>query len=546
MTKIFLVTCALPYANGPIHVGHLLEHIQADIWVRYQRMIGHQVFFICADDAHGTAIMLKAQQQGIEPEQMINSIGIEHQKDLAGFNISYDNYYSTHTKENYQFSILIYNILEKKGFIKKKVINQLYDPKKRMFLPDRFVTGNCPRCYSPDQYGDNCEICGSIYSPINLINAKSVLTGVTPIWRNSEQLFFELPLFTNMLKEWISSGSLPEPVANKLQEWFKIGLQPWNISRDAPYFGFNIPGTKNKYFYVWLDAPIGYISSFKNLCNKRSDICFEDFWNNDSKVELCHFIGKDIIYFHSLFWPAILEASGFRKPNHLFIHGYLKVNGKKMSKSRGNFIKASTWLKYLDADSLRYYYASKLSSNIEDIDLNLQDFAQRVNADIINKVVNLASRTASFINKIFGGCLAFRLKDPNLYEFFIKSADKIGDTFSKRDFKIAISNIMALADIANRYINEQKPWIVAKNPEHYTELQEICTMGINLFRVLMIYLKPVVPTLSERAENFLNHKLEWNSKAKPLLGHHITSFKKLYHSRIQSDSINSLLKYIKI
>ncbi len=404
VAKKILVTCALPYANGSIHLGHMLEHIQADVWVRYQRMRGHEVNFICADDAHGTPIMLKAQQLGITPEQMIGEMSQEHQTDFAGFNISYDNYHSTHSEENRQLSELIYSRLKENGFIKNRTISQLYDPEKGMFLPDRFVKGTCPKCKSPDQYGDNCEVCGATYSPTELIEPKSVVSGATPVMRDSEHFFFDLPSFSEMLQAWTRSGALQEQVANKMQEWFESGLQQWDISRDAPYFGFEIPNAPGKYFYVWLDAPIGYMGSFKNLCDKRGDsVSFDEYWKKDSTAELYHFIGKDIVYFHSLFWPAMLEGSNFRKPSNLFVHGYVTVNGAKMSKSRGTFIKASTWLNHFDADSLRYYYTAKLSSRIDDIDLNLEDFVQRVNADIVNKVVNLASRNAGFINKRFDG-----------------------------------------------------------------------------------------------------------------------------------------------
>lgn len=533
----FLVTCALPYANGSLHIGHLLEHIQADIWVRYQKMRGYQTFFICADDAHGTPILLKAQQDGLDPENMIYKIYEEHKKDLSEFNINYDNYSSTHTKDNYEILKSIYYKLQQQGLIKKYILNQLYDAEKQMFLPDRFVKGSCPICKASEQYGDNCEICGSIYHPTNLINAKSVITGTIPILRSSEHLFFDLPFFTKMLYSWIRSGCLSEQVVNKLQEWFQIGLQPWNISRDAPYFGFKIPNFLNKYFYVWLDAPIAYISTFKDLCHKRKDIHFDDFWNQNSTISLCHFIGKDIIYFHSLFWPAILEASGFRKPTKIFVHGYVTINGMKMSKSRNTFIKASTWLKFLDADSLRYYYASKLSSNIEDIDLNLQDFIQRINTDLVNKIVNLAARTASFINKDFYGWLGNELQNPQLYECFIKYSKTIEDAFLNREFSQVIKQIIFLANLANTYITEQQPWLLVHKK---TLLQSICTMGLNLFRILMTFLKPIIPTLTERSEKFLNCKLEWNQINSPLLNHKISLFQNLYN-RIEMQTLNSIL-----
>lgn len=535
--KKILVTCALPYANGPIHIGHLFEHIQADIWVRYQRMRGHQVWFICADDAHGTPILLNSQKKSLKPEEMIQIICKEHQIDLKGFNIIYDNYHTTHSNENHQMVIFIYKKLYKQGLITKKNLTQFFDPKMGIFLPDRFVKGVCPICKSNEQYGDHCDVCGSIYKTTDLIMAKSVISGVTPILKKSEHLFFNLPLFHHSLKKWMFSGALPEEIINKLQEWFVIGLKEWNISRDAPYFGFKIPETIDKYFYVWFDAPIGYISTFKNLCHKRNDICFDDFWKSDSLVELCHFIGKDIIYFHSLFWPAILEASGFRKPNHIFVHGYVTVNGQKMSKSRGTFIKASTWLQYLDSDSLRYYYATKISSRIDDIDLNLQELIQRVNSDIVNKIVNLASRTSKFIHRDFSGWLSNKIRDPIIYNRFTESSVTIGNLLSNRDYSHAIRYIMKLADIANSYIHENEPWKITKNKE---DLQLICTMGINFFKILMTYIKPVMPSLTQRTEIFLNHILEWNTIAKPLLNHKISEFQFLFN-RINQDKINSLI-----
>ncbi|WP_158783578.1 methionine--tRNA ligase [Pantoea sp. BAV 3049] len=541
VAKKIMVTCALPYANGSIHLGHMLEHIQADIWVRYQRMRGNQVYFICADDAHGTPIMLKAQQLGVEPEQMIAEMSQEHQTDFAGFNISYDNYHSTHSKENRELSELIYTRLKENGFIKNRTISQLYDPEKGMFLPDRFVKGTCPKCKSPDQYGDNCEVCGATYSPTELIEPKSVVSGATPEMRDSEHFFFDLPEFSAMLQAWTRSGALQEQVANKMQEWFESGLQQWDISRDAPYFGFEIPGAPGKYFYVWLDAPIGYMGSFKNLCDKRGDIDFDAFWQKDSDADLYHFIGKDIVYFHSLFWPAMLEGSNFRKPTSLFVHGYVTVNGAKMSKSRGTFIKASTWLQHLDADSLRYYYAAKLSSRIDDIDLNLEDFVQRVNADIVNKVVNLASRNAGFINKRFGGKLSAELADPALYKTFTDASASIAEAWNSREFSRAIREIMALADVANRYVDEQAPWVVAKQEGRDADLQAICSMGINMFRVLMTWLKPVLPSLTERTEAFLNQELSWDGIEQPLLDHTISAFKALY-SRIEMDKVNGLIE----
>ncbi|MBN6361975.1 methionine--tRNA ligase [Providencia huaxiensis] len=536
-----LVTCALPYANGSIHLGHILEHIQADIWVRYQRMRGKEVHFICADDAHGTPIMLKAQQLGVTPEEMIAAVNQEHQNDFAGFAISYDNYHSTHSEENKVLSELIYGKLKNNGFIKNRTISQLFDPEKGMFLPDRFVKGTCPKCKAEDQYGDNCEVCSATYSPTELINPRSVISGATPVMRDSEHFFFDLPAFSDMLQAWTRSGALQEQVANKMQEWFESGLQQWDITRDAPYFGFEIPDAPGKYFYVWLDAPIGYMGSFKNLCDKRGDLDFDEFWNKDSKTDLYHFIGKDIVYFHSLFWPAMLEGSQYRKPTNLFVHGYVTVNGAKMSKSRGTFITARSYLDHLDADCLRYYYAAKLSSRIDDIDFNLEDFVQRVNSDIVNKVVNLASRNAGFIAKRFNGKLSANLAEPELYQQFIDAANVIGEDFSNREYNKAIREIMALADIANRYVDEKAPWVVAKQEGKDQELQDICSMGINLFRVLMTYLKPVLPGLTERAEAFLNSELSWDAISTPLLNHSVAPFKALFN-RIEMAKVDAMVE----
>ncbi|PHM37842.1 methionine--tRNA ligase [Xenorhabdus innexi] len=540
VAKKLLVTCALPYANGPIHLGHILEHIQADIWVRYHRMRGKEVHFVCADDAHGTPIMLKAQQAGISPEEMIDKVHLEHQQDFAGFEISYDNYHSTHSEENRALASDIYLKLKKNGYIKNRTISQLFDPEKSMFLPDRFVKGTCPKCKSEDQYGDNCEVCGTTYSPTELINPRSVVSGATPEMRETEHFFFDLPAFSDMLQQWTRSGTLQEQVANKMQEWFESGLQQWDITRDAPYFGFEIPDEPGKYFYVWLDAPIGYMGSFQNLCNKRDDLNFDEFWGKDSKTDLYHFIGKDIVYFHSLFWPAMLEGSNYRKPTNVFVHGYITVNGTKMSKSRGTFIKAETYLKHLDADCLRYYYAAKLSSRIDDIDLNLEDFVQRVNSDIVNKVVNLASRNAGFINKRFGGKLADTLADPALYQQFVDAAQGIEDDLTNREFSKAVREIMALADLANRYVDEQAPWVVAKEEGRDADLQAICSMGINLFRVLMTYLKPILPSLADRAEAFLNTELTWDGISQPLLNHAVSPFKALFN-RIEMAKVEAMV-----
>ncbi|ELI6418407.1 TPA: methionine--tRNA ligase [Aeromonas salmonicida subsp. salmonicida] len=540
--RTMLVTCALPYANGSIHLGHMLEHIQADIWVRYQRMRGYQVHFICADDAHGTPIMLKAQQMGITPEEMIAAVSKEHQTDFAGFNISFDNYHSTHSDENRELAELIYGRLKDGGFIKGRTITQLFDPEKSMFLPDRFVKGTCPKCKSPEQYGDNCDSCGATYSPTELIDPKSAVSGATPVMKDSEHFFFDLPQFETWLAGWVrGSGAIQEEMANKMQEWFESGLQQWDITRDAPYFGFEIPGAPGKYFYVWLDAPIGYMASFKNLCNKRGDIDFDSYWKADSEAELYHFIGKDIAYFHCLFWPSMLEGAGFRKPTKVNVHGYVTVNGAKMSKSKGTFIKASTYLNHLDPECLRYYYAAKLNSRIDDLDLNLDDFVARVNADVVNKLVNLASRNAGFIAKRFDGKLAATCAEPELYAEFANASASISEAYEAREFSRAIREIMALADKANRYVDEKAPWVLAKQEGADAELQAVCSVGINLFRVLMAYLKPVMPLLAERAEAFLGETLTWDGVALPLTNHQLTPFKALF-SRIEPAKIEAMIE----
>jgi methionyl-tRNA synthetase len=525
-TRKILVTSALPYANGPIHLGHLLEYIQTDIWARFQKARGHECYYVCADDAHGTPIMLKAQEQGITPEQMIAKTNIEHQADFAGFAIGFDNYHSTHSDENRDFASQIYTKLNDNGYIKRKTISQLFDPQKQMFLPDRFVKGDCPKCGALDQNGDSCDVCGATYSPTEVKNARSVISGATPILKDSEHYFFDLPAFGQMLQDWTRSGSLQDEMANKLQEWFKDGLQMWDISRDAPYFGFEIPGAPGKFFYVWLDAPIGYLASFKNLCDK-SGIDFDSFWHLDSTAEIYHFIGKDIIYFHSLFWPAMLHGAGMRKPNAIFAHGFVTVNGAKMSKSRGTFIKARTYLDHLNPEYLRYYFASKLSSSITDLDLNLDDFSQKVNADLVGKVVNIASRCAGFISKRYDGKLSPTVAEPELFAEFTAAGDSIADSFEKREFARAIRDIMALADKANQYIDAKAPWVLVKDESKQQEAHDVCSMGLNLFRVLMHYLKPVLPVMASETETFLNSELNWTNYQTPLTSHAINPFKAL-------------------
>jgi methionyl-tRNA synthetase len=518
----------------------MLEYIQTDIWSRFQKLRGHETYYVCADDAHGTPIMLNAQKQGITPEEMVAAVSFERQRDFADFNIKFDNYHSTHSEENKELSSLIYTRLNDAGFIKKRTIEQLFDPEKSIFLPDRFVTGTCPSCDSIDQNGDSCDSCGATYSPTELKNPKSVMSGATPVLKDSEHFFFDLPAFEGMLKEWLHSGSIQEEMANKLQEWFTDGLQQWDISRDAPYFGFEIPGEPGKYFYVWLDAPIGYMASFKNLCNK-TDLNFEEFWGEDSKAELYHFIGKDIIYFHSLFWPAMLDGAKFRKPTNVFAHGFVTVNGAKMSKSKGTFIKARTYLDHLNPEYLRYYFAAKLNSGITDFDLNLEDFAQRVNSDLVGKVVNIASRCAGFITKKFDGKLSDTILDQALLTEFQDASESIANSYESREFGRAIREIMSLADKANQFIDTNAPWVLIKNEETQEQAHQVCSLGINLFRLLMVYLKPVLPQMAQNVEAFLNEELTWESAKTQLTGHEITKFKALMQ-RVEMDKVNTMLE----
>ncbi|AVI68143.1 methionine--tRNA ligase [Shewanella sp. WE21] len=534
-----LVTSALPYANGPIHLGHMLEYIQTDIWSRYQKLRGHECHYICADDAHGTPIMLKAQQLGIAPEDMIAQVNKEHQQDFADFNIAFDNYHSTHSDENRVLASDIYLKLRANGYIKSKSISQLFDPEKSMFLPDRFVKGTCPKCKSPDQYGDNCDACGATYSPTELINPKSAVSGATPVMKDTEHFFFDLPAFEGMLKEWTRSGALQVEMANKLDEWFEQGLQQWDITRDAPYFGFEIPDAPGKYFYVWLDAPIGYMGSFKNLCDKRPELSFEEFWGKDSTAEVYHFIGKDIVYFHSLFWPAMLHGSGYRQPNSVYAHGYVTVNGAKMSKSKGTFIKARTYLDHLDPEYLRYYYAAKLSSRIDDLDLNLEDFAQRVNSDLVGKLVNLASRTAGFITKRFDGKLA-KINDTTLTEAFLAKQEVIAEFYESREYGKAMREIMALADIANGFVADAAPWQMVKHDDQQEAAHQVCSNALNLFRILVTYLKPVLPRLAQDVEAFFQLPLTWSALNQDLAGHEIAPFKAMMQ-RVELDKVNAMV-----
>ncbi len=536
-----LVTSALPYANGEIHLGHLLEYIQTDIWVRFQKMMGNECHYVCADDAHGTPIMLKADEMGITPEELIGAVSERHQADFADFSINFSQYHSTHSDENREISSEIYNRLNKAGYIKTRTISQAFDPEKQMFLPDRFIKGTCPKCSADDQYGDNCEACGATYSTTELINAKSVVSGATPIEKDSEHYFFDLPQFEQALKDWTNAGHLQDEVSNKLAEWFEQGLKQWDISRDKPYFGFQIPGTEDKYFYVWLDAPIGYFASFKKFCD-GNNVNFDDFCGKNSDAEMYHFIGKDIIYFHALFWPAMLMGSDFRTPTAIFAHGFLTVNGKKMSKSRGTFIQARTYLDNLNPEYLRYYYAYKLTAKIDDIDLNLEDFKQRVNSDLVGKVVNIASRCASFIYKKYDKTLSASVIERDLYNEFVTTGDQIAMHYEARNFNQAMRLIMSLADKANQYIDEKKPWQMSKVPGSEQEVHEVTSFAINLFRVLMTYLKPVLPEMAKQAELFLNiDELVWSEVRSPLINHQINKFKPLM-TRIEDEQIAKVVE----
>ncbi|MCJ8314356.1 MAG: methionine--tRNA ligase [Saccharospirillaceae bacterium] len=540
-SRSILITSALPYANGPIHLGHMLEHIQTDVWVRFQKSRGHQCIAVCADDTHGTAVMLRAEKENKTPEDLIAAINIAHQKDFKEFLVDYDNYYSTHSEENKTLSNYIYNQCKEKGHIVSRTIKQAFDPEKNLFLSDRFIKGTCPKCKADDQYGDNCEVCSATYDPSDLINPKSAISGATPIEKESEHFFFKLPDFTDMLKTWTRSGALQESVANKLAEWLDSGLKDWDISRDAPYFGFEIPGEPGKYFYVWLDAPIGYMSSFKNLCDRREDLDFDTFWKEGSQTELYHNIGKDIINFHALFWPAMLECAGFRKPTGVWAHGYVMVNGEKMSKSRGTFIKAETYLKFLPPQALRYYYAAKLNSTVSDLDLNLEDFVQRVNSDLVNKFVNIASRTAKFIQN-GAGELGPKLDDEAMYEQCVAKGVEIAKLYEAREFSQAMREIMALADIANAYIHENAPWQLVKTAGSEEKVQAVCTQALNIFRILITYLAPVLPETAKDCIEFLNIKnLNWDEIATPLLSHKINEFKPMIN-RIDGKVVTKLVE----
>ena len=537
-----LVTSALPYANGPIHIGHLVEYLQTDIWVRFQKLIGNNCTYICASDAHGTPIMLRARAEGIEPEVLVERYRTEHQRDFAGFHIEFDNYHTTHSDENRELVETIYGRLEKGGLIARRTIQQAFDEEAGMFLPDRFLRGTCPKCGAEDQYGDSCEVCSATYSTSELINPRSILSDSTPVQKDSEHLFFKLDQFTDMLRDWTQSDAVDAAVGRKLNEWFEAGLQDWDISRDAPYFGFKIPGTDDKYFYVWLDAPVGYLASFKNLCERRDDLDFDEYFAKDSDTELYHFIGKDIVYFHTLFWPAVLEGAGLRKPTSVFAHGFLTVNGEKMSKSRGTFVAAATYLEHLNPEYLRYYYAAKLGANIEDIDLNLEDFIARTNSDLVGKLVNIASRCAGFITRSFDGQLGDQLERPELFAEFVAAGDQIASHYDKREYSRAMREIMLLADKANQYIDERKPWVLAKAPDSAAEVQAVCTQGLNLFRTLMIYLAPVLPDMAIKVSEFLNTAPpQWQDSAEPLLGSTINKFKPLM-ARVEPANVEKMIE----
>jgi methionyl-tRNA synthetase len=536
-----LVTSALPYANGAIHIGHMLEYIQTDIWARFQRAQGHECYFAWADDAHGTPVMLWARAEGKTPEELIDMMNEQHKTDFRDFGVSFDNYSSTHSEYNRELVESIYERLDNNGYIERRNIQQLYDEQEGMFLPDRFIRGTCPKCRTEDQYGDSCESCGSTYSPTDLIDPRSAVTGSKPVLKESEHYFVRLSDFEEPLKNWMASGALQPEILNKLQEWFTDGLRDWDISRDEPYFGFRIPGTSDKYFYVWVDAPVGYMASFKELCD-REGLDFDAWWSKDSTAEIYHFIGKDIVYFHTLFWPAMLMGAGIRTPTAVYAHGFLTVDGAKMSKSRGTFISARTYLDHLHPDYLRYYFAARLGPGTGDIDLNLEDFVQRVNSDVVGKVVNIASRCAGFIQRRFDGQLSDSLPRPELYEQFVAAREEIAADFEGRNYQSAIRRIMKLADEANRYIDEEKPWVQIKEEGRESHVQAVCTQGINLFKVLITYLAPVLPFTAERAEAFLGRNVSaWSSIEAPMLNVPVNAFQPLM-TRVDPLKVNAVIE----
>jgi len=523
-------------------MGHMVEYIQTDIWVRFQKLRGHNCIYVCASDAHGTPIMLKAREHGITPEELTTAVSKEFVDVFSDFGVDMDNYHTTHSPENEALVVEMFEALTATGDIYTKTIEQAYDEKEGMFLPDRFVRGTCPRCDSEEQYGDACEVCGATYAPTDLINPVSVLSGTTPVERESEHYFFKLSEYDQKLRDWMQDATLDKNVLAKLEEWFEAGLKDWDISRDAPYFGFRIPGTDDKYFYVWLDAPVGYAASFKHLCDRRDDLDFDEYWRPGHDTELYHFIGKDIMYFHTLFWPAVLQGSGFRTPTSVLAHGFLTVNGQKMSKSRGTFINARTYLDNLDPSHLRYYYAAKLGPTIEDIDLNLEDFTARVNSDLVGKLVNIASRCAGFIGKRFDGTLADSLPEPALFAEVADAAEIIAEHFERREYSKAMRLIMSLADSANRYIDEKKPWIMIKDDGQLEDVQAVCTQGLNMFRSLMVYLTPVIPAVAEQTRDFFGEEQwHWDDAVEPLLGTTINKFKPLL-TRVETAQIDKMVE----
>ncbi|MCC7464092.1 MAG: methionine--tRNA ligase [Gammaproteobacteria bacterium] len=540
MPRRILVTNALPYANGPLHLGHIIEAVQTDIWVRFQRLRGHDCLHVCAEDAHGTPIMIRAQQNGTTPEQMIAAVAHEHARDYADFGIEHTQFHTTHSEENRRVTLELYARLRDAGHIARRSVRQAYDEQQRMFLPDRYVRGSCPRCRAVDQYGDSCESCGATYSPADLIEPRSTLSGTAPVWRESEHLFFRLGNFEPMLREWLSGGRLQPAVRAKLDEWFDAGLADWDISRDAPYFGFEIPDAPGKFFYVWFDAPIGYIGSFEAL-RARTGISFADYWESETATELHHFIGKDISYFHTLFWPAVLHGAGLRRPTAVHVHGFLTINGQKMSKSRGTFITARHYLERLPAEPLRYYFAAKLGPGVEDIDLSLDDFLARTNSDIVGKLVNIASRCAGFVART-GGRLAATLPDPALQARFIAAGEGIAALYEARDYAAAVREVMALADSANQYVDQHKPWVLARDPAQAAAVLGIATQGLNLFRVLMAYLAPVLPTMARQAGTFLGCDFgRWAAAAEPLLDRPLQPYQPLA-TRLDAAAVRSLVE----
>lgn len=526
-TKRMIITAALPYANGPLHIGHLLEYVQADIFYRFQKLNGVEAYFVCGSDTHGTPMMLKAQDQGITPQALAKRMSAGHVEDFSAFSIAFDAFYHTNRDVNQQFVNQVYQQLQDNGDIQTREIEQAYDAAKAMFLPDRFIKGTCPKCGATDQYGDSCEVCGATYDPTEMKDAVSVISGTTPVRKCSKHYFFKLKHYEDVLSQWLNTDALQNAIAHKLKEWFSEGLKDWDISRDAPYFGFEIPGTTGKYFYVWLDAPLGYLASFKTLCDEK-DLNFDTFWKADSTTELHQFLGKDIAYFHALFWPAMLYGAGYRMPTRINAHGFVTINGMKMSKSRGNYISARDYLDKFNSEYLRYYYATKLNGGIEDIDLNLTDFVSRVNADLVGKFVNIASRCAGFIKKKFDCQLADQLVEPALFDEFSQASQSIHQAYQQLDYAKAMREIMALADRANQFIEQYKPWELAKDEHKQTITHQVCTQGINHFYQLMVMLKPIVPKTITSAENFLNQQIShWSMLETPLLTHKINPFKLL-------------------